>query len=71
MKKLIKIEGMTCGHCVGHIEEALKGICGITSVNVDLAGKNAAVELAHLVDDAKIKEAVEEAGYEVAEIKEA
>ena len=71
MKKLIRIQGMTCGHCVMHVEEALKGICGVTSVNVDLVGKNAIVELAHHVDDAKIKDAIDDVGYEVVEIKEA
>lgn len=65
MTKKLLIEGMTCGHCVMHIEEALKGICGVKSVKVDLKGKNAVVELAHPVDDEKFKAAVDEAGYEV------
>lgn len=71
MKKIINIQGMTCGHCAGHVEEALKGVCGIKSVNVSLNDKNAVVELAHPVDDAEIKAAVDEAGYEVVGIQEA
>ncbi len=68
MTKKISIEGMTCNHCVMHVEEALKEICGVKSVKVDLAGKSATVELAHEVDDNKLKAAVAEAGYEVKSI---
>lgn len=57
MTKKLLIEGMTCGHCVMHVEEALKGIFGVKSVKVDLEGKKAVVELAHLVDDEKFKAA--------------
>ncbi len=70
MKKKILIEGMSCGNCVKHTEEALKGICGVKSVKVDLEGKNAVVDLAHPVDDAKFKAAIDEAGYEVVGIEE-
>ncbi len=52
-----------------HVEEALKGICGVKSVKVDLEGKNAVVELAHPVEDEKFKAAVDEAGYEVVGIE--
>ncbi|GLC29133.1 heavy-metal-associated domain-containing protein [Clostridium omnivorum] len=69
MEKKILIEGMSCGHCVNHVTEALKEICGVKSVNVDLAGKNAIVELAHEVDDEKIKAAIDDAGYEVVGIE--
>ncbi len=70
MKKKILIEGMSCQHCVNHVTEALEEFCGVKSVNVDLDNKNAVVELAHPVDDAKFKEAVDEAGYEVVGIEE-
>lgn len=63
MTKKISIEGMTCSHCAMHVEGALKEVCGVKSVKVDLAGKAATVELAHEVDDNKLKAAVAEAGY--------
>ncbi|MEA5009917.1 cation transporter [Clostridium tyrobutyricum] len=69
MTKKILIEGMSCEHCVNHVTEALNEICGVKSVNVDLAGKNAVVELAHEVDDEKFKSAIDEAGYEVVGIQ--
>lgn len=64
MTKKISIEGMTCNHCAMHVEEALKEVCGVKSVKVDLAGKSATVELAHEVDNNELKAAVEAAGYE-------
>lgn len=69
MTKKILIEGMSCGHCVKHVTEALKEVCGVKSVDVDLAGKKAVVELAHEVDDEKIKAAIDDAGYEVVGIE--
>ncbi|WP_202708578.1 heavy-metal-associated domain-containing protein [Sporosalibacterium faouarense] len=63
MKKTIKIEGMTCGHCAGRVKKELENVCGVTSAEVSASDKKAVVELAHEVDDAKLKAAVEEAGY--------
>lgn len=65
MKKEIRIEGMSCGHCVKHVEAALQEIPGVSGVQVDLQGKKAFVETTDTVTDAQLKEAVEEAGYEV------
>ena len=63
MKKTISIEGMTCGNCVRHVTEALNEVEGVTSVNVDLAGKKADIEAAESASDVMLKEAVVEAGY--------
>jgi len=69
MKVQISIEGMTCGHCSARVEKALKAVDGIVDAKVDLANKNATVELSSNVDDNVLKEAVEDAGYDVTEIK--
>jgi Cu+-exporting ATPase len=63
MKKTIKIEGMTCGHCEGRVKKELEAICGVKSADVSATDKKAVVELAHEVDVEKLKAAVEEAGY--------
>lgn len=68
MKKKITIEGMGCGSCVAHINDALKGICGVKAVEVNLAEKNAIVELEHDVADEKLTTAVNDAGYNVVEV---
>ncbi|MBM7614705.1 heavy-metal-associated domain-containing protein [Alkaliphilus hydrothermalis] len=65
MKKQIKIEGMSCGHCSNHVKNALMEIEGVKDVVVNLADKNAVVEVADNVTDASMKEAIEEAGYDV------
>jgi len=69
MKKKIIIEGMSCNHCVAHVEQALMEVDGVKSVKVDLKGKNAVVDLSHDVDDSKLKAAIEDAGYEVIRIE--
>ena len=68
MKKLIKIEGMTCGHCSARVEKSLKGIKGVQDAVVDLEGKNAIVSLSEAVDNETISEAVDDAGYDVTDI---
>ncbi|HYE81719.1 MAG TPA: copper ion binding protein [Clostridia bacterium] len=70
MKKQINIEGMSCGHCVKHVEGALGEIGGVKKVDVDLKSKHAIVELEHDVEDSVFKAAIEEAGYEVVGVKE-
>ena len=39
----LSITGMTCGNCVKHVEKALKGVAGVTEVDVDLAAGAARV----------------------------
>lgn len=63
----IKIEGMMCQHCVGHVTEALKNINGLSDINVSLEEKCATVS--GNVDPAVIKAAIEEEGYDVAGIE--
>lgn len=70
MKKELKIEGMSCGHCVMHVENALKEIEEVEDVKVSLDDKNAILVLKSDVENNKLKEAVEEAGYDVVDIKD-
>ena len=69
MRKQINIEGMSCGHCVKHVEGALMELSGVEKVDVSLADKYAIVVLKEDVEDSALKEAVEEAGYDVTGIK--
>lgn len=62
---VLKIEGMTCGHCSMTVQKALLGVEGVKSANVDLAAKQAQVSLAADVPFDRMKEAVEEEGYTV------
>ena len=66
MTKVMKIEGMTCGHCSGRVEKALNAIPGVEAT-VNLAMGTATVT-GEASDDV-LSKAVVDAGYEVAEIK--
>jgi copper ion binding protein len=66
MKTTIKIEGMSCDHCVAHVKEALEEISGVSSAKVSLKEKNAVVEHGDSVSLDSMKAAVTEAGYEPA-----
>ncbi|MGI6433260.1 MAG: heavy metal translocating P-type ATPase [Sphaerochaetaceae bacterium] len=70
MKKIIAIEGMSCMHCVNHVQKALNAIPQVEA-SVDLATNSATVTLAHPVSDEVLKNAVTEAGYTALSIQEA
>ncbi|OAB45279.1 copper ion binding protein [Paenibacillus glacialis] len=60
----LKVEGMSCGHCVNSVESAMKTLGA--SGKVDLKDKSVAISY----DENKltleaIKEAIEEQGYDV------
>lgn len=67
MKKMLTVEGMTCGHCVMHVKNALSEVAGVSSVDVDLQKKSAVVAGEGL-DDGALKAAVADAGYSVTAI---
>jgi len=69
MKKEMLIEGMTCGHCKMRVVNALTEVEGVTSVDVDLDSKKATLEASEGITDSMLKDAVEEWGYEVKDIK--
>ena len=57
---------MTCGHCVNAVTEEVSALPGVTEVDVDLASGGLTVTSDAPVDEAAVRAAVEEAGYEVA-----
>ena len=60
----LPIRGMVCATCVFHVEEALKGVGGVSVANVNLATEKATVEMASdEINIGQIKYAVEDAGY--------
>ncbi len=67
MRKLLKIEGMTCGHCVMHVQSALEEVPGVRSAKVDLLERTAMVDGENLNDQA-LRAAVTEVGYKIVSI---
>ena len=66
--KRIKIEGMMCDHCVNAVSKALKGIEGISEVNVRLEDKEAVVQ--GKASEEILKETIEKEGYTVLSIED-
>jgi copper ion binding protein len=69
MKKKMRIEGMSCEHCVRRVKNALEELSGVSNVQVDLGSKEATFDATDDVKDSDIKYAVEDAGYEVVNIE--
>ena len=65
MVKVLDVEGMMCGKCQAHVQKALEGVAGVSSVEVSLENKQATVTMDSDIADEKLSEAVTEAGYEV------
>ena len=68
MEKTLKVEGMTCNHCVMHVKKALENVKGVKNADVSLDKKQAIVKMESEITENALKEAVSEAGYEVVEI---
>ena len=64
--KSYTVTGMTCGHCVTSVTEEVQEIPGVEDVQVVLETGSLAVTSSDPVDDAAVRTAVEEAGYQLA-----
>ena len=64
----LDVRGMTCASCVGHVENALKGLDGVISAIVNLGLGTAKVSyVPGVVSVSAMKRAVQEVGYEAQE----
>ncbi|MGP1455277.1 MAG: heavy-metal-associated domain-containing protein [Treponema sp.] len=59
---VIKIEGMSCKHCVAHVEKALQALNGV-SATVSLEEKQATITHPDGVALSTLKQAIIDAGY--------
>ncbi|MET3617878.1 Cu+-exporting ATPase [Peptoniphilus olsenii] len=62
MEKILKVEGMSCNHCVAAVKKALESVEGVESAQVSLDEKQAVV--VGNAEDKLLEEAVKEAGYD-------
>ena len=60
------VTGMTCGHCVASVTEEVQEIPGVTAVDVGLESGAVTVTSEQPIADDTVREAVEEAGYQLA-----
>ena len=59
------VPGMHCGHCKASVTEEVSAVDGVEDVQIDLDTKLVLVRGSGL-DEAKLRAAIEEAGYEAA-----
>lgn len=60
---IYRVPGMTCGHCVAAVTKEVSAVPGVASVRIDLDTKSVEVT-GEALDDAAIRAAIEEAGYQ-------
>jgi len=66
-KEVLKVNGMSCGHCVKAIEGSVGELAGVDKVAVDLQAGEVTVEYNEAqVSLDKIKEKIDDQGYDVA-----
>lgn len=58
------IEGMSCGHCVKAVRQALEAITGVNVENVEIGRAQVSYDPS-ITDRAHLVEAIEEEGYTV------
>ncbi len=65
----LPVVGMTCGHCVQAVTQELTALDGVQDVAVELVPGGATlvtVTSAAPLDDAAVRAAIDEAGYDIA-----
>lgn len=62
-RTVLKVDGMTCGHCVARVQKALDETSGVVEAKVDLDSGIADIRSDKDPDTAALIAAVEEAGY--------
>jgi copper chaperone CopZ len=60
-----RVPDMHCGHCRASVTEEVSAVEGVEAVEVDLDAKLVVVR-GEALDDAKLRAAIDEAGYEAA-----
>jgi copper chaperone len=65
-KTVLRVDGMSCEHCVKAIKSAVGNLSGVASVQVDLNAKTVTVEHDPVQSPLdKVKFAIEDQGYDV------
>lgn len=69
MKKVMKIEGMMCGHCEARVKKVLEALDCVETAEVSHEKGRAVVTLKENVEDELLKKTVEEQDYTVVDIQ--
>jgi len=65
METILKVNGMTCGHCKAAVTKAVESVSDTNNIVVSLENKE--VSFKHIESDTveKVKEAIEDQGYDI------
>lgn len=69
MKKTIQIEGMMCPHCEATVKKTLEALPAVSGAEVSHTAGTAVITLSAAVDDALLKQTIEDKGYTVTDIQ--
>lgn len=67
----LMVPGMTCGHCVSAVTTELESVAGIENISIELrkgAESEVTVFSDNPLEEAALRAAIDEAGYEVASL---
>ncbi len=67
-KKVIKIDGMHCEHCVKKVTEVLARLEGVTGVKVNLNKKEAVIKYSKEIDNQEIIKVIDDINFKVTDI---
>ena len=67
MEKKLKIEGMSCQHCVGRVKKYLESVKNVTDVHVDLENKSADFKADNDIDMETVLEKIKSFGFTATE----
>lgn len=67
-KITLKIEGMMCGMCEAHMNEAVREMLGVSKVSSSHLKKETVITSDEDISDEQLRAAVEKAGYDLVEI---
>ena len=65
VKVTVNVEGMMCGHCEAHVNEAIKKAFGVEEVVSSHESNTTVFTAPEKVDEDKIRQTIKDAGYEV------
>lgn len=68
--KTLRIDGMSCGHCVKAVTMALQGLPGVDVKDVTVGGATVEVDESR-VTQSQLAEAIAEAGYTLEQVSPA
>lgn len=60
-----EVTGLTCAHCANSVTEEITKLGGVAAVRVDVAAGRVEIDSTAVLDRDTVREAVEEAGYQL------